>query len=191
MANLNPDIENKIKEKAFYYSEQGRCDYNVTHLQAAVYYMKELLKSESGNPRILIPAIYLHDIGYAGRLQEKGYAYKDTVKVKSDHMAIGAKMSQEILKEIGSFTDEEIKAISHLVGMHDKLEEINTPEEQLVFEADSLSMADRDRVKPSFDKENYLEWLDHFINDRASRFKTETGKKFLQKLLPKTKTYFD
>ena len=65
---LDQKIESQIKEKAFEYMKQSRPGWNVPHLHAAIFYMKELLAHEGGDPRILLPAIYLHDIGYAGML---------------------------------------------------------------------------------------------------------------------------
>ncbi|MFC1663002.1 HD domain-containing protein [Patescibacteria group bacterium] len=190
MNNLDKDTENKLKAKALYYTKKGRPGWNYPHLLTAVYYMKELLKSEPGNPKILIPAIYLHDIGYAGMLA-KGYSYKEVSEVKKRHMIIGAQMSEEILKEMGSFTNAEIKVISHLVGIHDNLTEIIDDQAQLVFEADSLGQIDLDKVKPSFDNESYRKFFQNFVEERVPLFKTKTGKKYLTILLSKVRIYVE
>lgn len=187
--NLDQLTEKKLKEYALFYMKQARPDFNVPHFYAAVFYMKKLIKVEKGDKKILLPAIYLHDIGYAGMLSGK-YTFEDNKKVKGEHMVVGAIMSQEILKKLNVFSKDEIRRICYLVKIHDNLLKIKGHEAQLVFEADSLAQIDRDRVKPNFDKESYKQWLDDFLEKRVPLFKTKTGNKFLNKLLPKTKSYF-
>ncbi len=187
---LDQNTENKIKETAFSYVEKARPDWNVPHLHAAVFYMKKLIKAEGGNHKILLPTIYLHDIGYAGMLSGR-YTFEDNQKVKKDHMKVGAEMCRKILNELDTFSESEINEICRLVSIHDNLEAINNHEAQLVFEADSLAQIDVSKVKPNFDKENFIVFLDDFTKRRVPVFKTKTGKSILNTLLPKAKSYFD
>jgi len=186
---LTQEVENKIKGIALGYMEKSRPDWNVPHFYTAAFYMKVLIKNEGGSPKVLLPAIYLHDIGYAGLLS-KGYTYNDNQKVKKDHMIIGADISKQILNEVGSFTDDEISQIIRLISIHDNLAEIKGHEAQLVFEADSLAQIDFDKVKPNFDKESYFKWLDYFKEKRVPLFKTKTGRDFLKSLLLKAEYYY-
>jgi len=186
---LDQKIESQIKEKAFEYMKQSRPGWNVPHLHAAIFYMKELLAHEGGDPRILLPAIYLHDIGYAGMLNED-YSYDENKKVKKDHMIIGARVAKQLLIDIGEFSEDEIGKISELISIHDNLSEIKGQDAQLVFEADSLAQIDIDNVTPTFDKNSYSKFIDHFKNERVPIFKTKTGLKYLRQLFPKAEKYF-
>ena len=152
--NFNPKLEEKLKSAVLKYLKRGRPDYDIPHTLACVYWMKKLLKHETGNQKILVTAIYLHDIGYVNKLK-KGYGHQDNKLVKQNHMVHGEKIAKAILAEIGGYDKKEIKKIAHLVRIHDELNKINTLEDQLVFEADSLSLIDVERAKPNFDRKNY------------------------------------
>ena len=187
--DLDSSIENNIKNIVISYYEKGRSDWDIPHVLASVHWMKELLKKEQGNPRILIPAVYLHDIGYSDLFSIQNPSPEDIKRVKEQHMARGAEIAGKILSSLNEFSDEEIKRIKHLIAMHDDLENINEPDEQLLFEADSLGQIDRDRVKPTFSREDAIKTLERFEKNRASRFKTNSGRKYLLVLLRKARDY--
>ncbi|HIG94527.1 MAG: hypothetical protein QT05_C0049G0037 [archaeon GW2011_AR13] len=187
---MNKRIEEQIRKEAECYMAQSRPNWNIPHLYAAVFYMKELINNEGGNPRILLPTIYFHDIGYAGMLKE-GYTFKDNDKVKILHMQKGAKMSKTLLAKIGKFSNDEIEQIAYLISIHDNLKEIKTLDAQKVFEADSLAQIDFKQVPPNFNKENFLQWFDFFNENRIPLFKTQTGKNYLTNLLPLAKNYYN
>lgn len=138
MVKLDSKIEKDIKKKALYYMEQSRPGWNVPHLHAAVYYMKKLIENEGGDEKILLPAIYLHDIGYVGSLKTN-YNYKESLKPKKMHMKKGSIMAREILNKLDYFSYEEIEKITYLISIHDDMEKIIGYDAQLVFEADSLA----------------------------------------------------
>jgi len=63
--------------------------------------------------------------------------------------------------------------------MHDHLELISTPEEQLLFEADSLGQIDIERIQSTFtQKADRIAFIQSFITKRAPKFKTAAGKFF-------------
>ncbi|MFA5382299.1 MAG: HD domain-containing protein [Candidatus Micrarchaeia archaeon] len=95
---LNADLENKIKEVALRYMENARPNWDVPHMYATVFYIKKLIEKEGGNPNILIPTMYLHDIGYAGLISEP-YSFEHIEKVKQNHMKIGAELSEKYSKK--------------------------------------------------------------------------------------------
>jgi len=185
--HLDAEIENKIRARAIHILRNGREEWDVPHTLACVYWIKEILKHERGNAKIIIPAVYLHDIAYGILAVEN--TRSSVMNLKKEHMKEGARMSREILKEIGGFSEEEVERVAFLVGTHDKLDELTTHDQQLVFEADSLGQIDRDRVKPTFSKEDAQLSLERFKLNRAPRFKTETGKKFLSLLMHKAEKY--
>ncbi len=191
--DLDSSTENKIKEKVLSYLEKGRPGWDVPHTLACVHWMKELLKNEKGNPKILIPTIYFHDIGYIELMEEnKNLDLKRNMDMKEEHMKRGAIIAIKILNEVGGFSQEEIERICYLVSIHDsyeKISESNDNEAQLVYEADGLGQIDRERVKPTYSKEDAGIFLRDFQNKRGLRFKTESGKIFYKELIEKAKKY--
>lgn len=183
---LEKEIEDKIISLVRETFGEG---YFLNHTMAAVYWMRELIKYEGGNEKILVPAIYLHDIGYPEVLSKKKNDFESHKNAKELHMEIGAKKARAFLKDF-NFKNKEIKEISHLIFVHDKYDLISTKNEQLVFEADCLSALDRKRVKPDFSREDYEKFLKFFEENQAPLFKTITGKKALDRLLPIAKSYF-
>ena len=181
-------LEKKLKAEVLVYLKEGRPGWDIPHTLACVYWAKKLLKSEGGNPRIVIPAIYMHDMGYP--FKQMRFNPKKNVNLKIYHMKRGALLSKKILKKLGEFSKNEIKEISAIIGRHDDIDGIKehaTKHEQLVFEADSLGQIDTKRVKPTFSKEERKEFIKRFQWNRATTFKTKTGKKFLKELLAKVK----
>ena len=159
---FNKKLEEKIKSVALQYLKKCRPGWDILHTFASVYWMKQLLKHEKADPKILIPAIYLHDIGSADMFKKRKSNFKNQMELKAEHMKRGATLTEKILKNIKEFSPTEIKKIVHLVRIHDELEKIITKNEQLVFEADCLGQIDQDRVKPTFSKSDYLKFLNHF-----------------------------
>lgn len=188
--NFNKNLEERLKSKVMVYLEKGKPGWDIPHTLTSVYYIKKLIKKEGGNPKILITTMYLHDIGYCG-LFKKGYGFENVMGNKSEHMKRGADEAEKILRELGSYNGNEIRQIVHLIEVHDKLDELITHDEILVMEADSLAQIDVKKVKPTFNGEDHLKFLQHFENDRIPRFKTKTGRELLDKLFERAKNYFN
>ena len=186
---LDPNIEEQIKSKAIFYLKTGRHDFDIPHTMASVFWIRELLREEKGNPKILIPAMYLHDVGYANKLPH-GYTHEQCGQAKPDHMIHGAEIAQKVLEEVGGFTKKEIDEITGLVKTHDIIEQNRNQHEQLVFEADTLSTLDRDQVKPNFGPANYSRWLADVEKERIPRFKTKSGLKFLDQIIQRARDYY-
>jgi len=187
---LDNKLEQKLKSVAIKYLERGRPNWDVPHTLACVYWMKELLKHESGNPKILVTAMYLHDTGGADLFNESHNTHGSQKELKEEQMKRSKVISEKILYEIGGFSKDEINRILYLVSVHDNITEITSSQDgQLVFESDSLGQIDRDRVKPTFSKKDSLKFLDFFEQERVPYYKTEIGKKFLNQLLPEAKRY--
>jgi hypothetical protein len=163
--------------------EKGKPDFNIPHTILAVEYMKELISNEGGDERILIPAIYFHDIGYAG-LIKNGTGLADRIDAKKLHMIKGSEKSKELLKPLG-FTKEEIQEIANLILTHDTFENNKTHNEQLVFEADSLAMINRERAPGTFNEDDMRRFLELFKKLRIPIIKTQTGKTIFEELWSK------
>ena len=149
--------------------------------------MRELIKNEGGDEKVLVTAIYLHDIGY-GELIDKNYSLDDRLAVKEKHMEIGAARASNICEELG-YEKEEIKKISHLIEVHDNYDELKEKDEILVMEADSLALLNYERAPTNLSKEDYQDFLENFKNGRKNYIKTATGKKWVKELLPQAEEY--
>lgn len=187
LTKLSDDLELRLKDKVLACLKLGRSNWDVPHTLACVFWMKELMQSEGGEERILIPAIYLHDIGYP--LLEKGYTLNQVIDSKSIHKGQGARLAEDILSEL-KFSPAEIDRIVHLVRVHDDLKRLDSHDEIMMFEADSLGQIDVERVPPSFSKQDYSQFMDRFERHRVPLFRTRIGKVYLEILLARAKSYF-
>lgn len=189
---LDPSIEEKIKHAVLKYLERGRPGWDVPHTLACVHWMKKLLKYEKGKEKILVPVMYFHDIGYIELMEETPLNLKKNMDMKEEHMKRGAIIARRILGEIKDFSQEEIERISYLVSIHDNYERImesNDSDAILVYEADGLGQIDRERVTPTYTKEDAEIFLRDFQKKRGLRFKTESGKRFYKVLIEKAIEY--
>ena len=189
-SNLDKKIENLLKEKVIKILERDETGWTLQHTLRVVDWMKKLIKEEGGNERILIPAAYLHDVGYAETDIGKREKMDNVYSKKLDHMELGKKLCRKILSEFGYyFTEEEIEKICSYVGKHDlpELENIKIEDRdfQLLIEADSLGAIDPS-LEPTFSREDLERYLNHFEKVRMPLFKTETGKRYLGEIYPKT-----
>jgi len=185
---FDPKAEEQLKEIVLKILEHGRPNWDIPHTLAAVHWMKELLKKESGDERILIPAMYLHDIGYS-QVDATFTDFKSTVSASADHMRNGVIIAEPILKLL-NFSEEETKEILLLVEVHDKVELITTPNEILIFEADSLAQMDTDRAVSNFNEEDRKKFLESFRQKRLNNFRTKTGKKLIKNLCEKARKFY-
>jgi len=192
---LDIDLEDRIKEKIteYFNSElafSGRAGWDFPHTLAAVHYIKILCDSEGGNHRILVPVMYFHDTGYRGL--SLGYGNAEVDIAKKDHGLIGAEFAESFLSSLDVFSNFELKYIKHLITVHDDISDIdNCFDRQLIMEADSLAQIDWKKVTPAFDKDNAKEWyITNFSVKRAPIFKTNTGKYYLNKLMPLAEEHF-
>lgn len=182
--HIDKKLEQRLKQVAWtYISKSKKADWDIPHTEAAAYYMKELIKAEGGNSRIFIPAIYLHDIGYSLAIKSDNPDMDSTYDKKPAHMKLGADAARKIVTGL-EFYPVEIDQIVHLVEVHDELDKIKTFAEQMVFEADSLAQLDTKRVKPTWSKEDRGRWMERWQEKRVLLFKTETGIRLKDKLLP-------
>ncbi|MFH0979268.1 MAG: HD domain-containing protein [Candidatus Woesearchaeota archaeon] len=185
--NLDQKTEEKLKSEAIKYLKNGKPDWDIPHTIFSVDWMRKLMQEEGGNERILVTAMYLHDIGYPKL--KRGYDFDDMIKSKKHHAELGAERSKRILKRLG-YSAEEMKEIVYLIGSHYNKDNIDTRNRQLVIEADGLAKIDWERVTPNFDKENCLRYLDYFKGRTVPKFKTKTGKKLLKRVLKKAEDYW-
>ena len=186
--HLDDRREGKIKRAVLGYLEHGRPGWDVPHTLATVHWAKELLKAQGQEDNLLIVTAYFHDIGWSGLKIENSRAAISNGK--NAHMENGVIIAGPILKDLG-FEPEEIKKILRLIGMHDKLSQIKSRREQLLFEADSLGQIDIERVISTFNNhEERVLFIRSFITKRVPHFKTDAGKAALELLLETAKDFY-
>jgi len=189
LKKLDAKIENLIRGEIKKLFKKDKSEWTLQHTLRVVYWMKKILEKEKGNERILIPAAYLHDIGYIETNVGKRKKMDKVYSRKFEHMKIGEKLCEKILSKFGTyFTKEEIARICKLVKTHDlpEFKKIKMSRElQLLWEADSLGAIDP-TLKPTFSKGDIKKYLIHFKKIRAPLFKTKTGKRLLKKIYPQT-----
>jgi hypothetical protein len=185
---LDPEIEEKIKEEMIRLTSVGRTNWDTRHTLCAAKWMKKLIEAEGGDERILLPAIYFHDTGYEN--VPLGYSHQDCQAAKKGHAENGAANAKFFFSKLNYFTPEEIGRIVYLIKNHDIHNDVTEEDRQLILEADGLGQIDWENCPPSYSKESAVVFFKAFKNrDRLPHVKTKTGKKFYSELLPKAEEY--
>jgi HD superfamily phosphodiesterase len=187
---LAKELEERLKIEALKYLKKGRKDLDVPHTLNSVEWMRKLIEKEGGDEKILVTAMYLHDTGYPVVNDLNKDRLERIKKLKKVHAVEGARIAEEILKRLGSYSAAEIKEIIFLVRHHDDLN-IKSRNHQLVFEADNLSKIDVKALTPTLDESIYPLFIKHYKEYRAPLFKTNTGREYLKRLLPKAESYYN
>jgi uncharacterized protein len=166
------------------------------HILRTVDLCRYLLEHEKGNPGIVLPAAYLHDLGWSVVDYADFNAATPGVKIKtpsfSKHMEQGAILAGQILNDL-SFGEAETKEIQSIIKIHDlpeKIFKMNNINASLVVEADRLDRYGKTgitRFKTMFGKEKisgpYWEEAKKMRRDGLKRwFITPTARHLAQKL---------
>jgi hypothetical protein len=172
-------LEGRLESKLLKHLESAfsHDDWTFRHTLSSVDAMKKIVGAEWANEKVLVTAMYLHDIGYA-TLLKKDYSLDDRINAKKEHMEIGAADAKNILKEL-KYSQEEIEKIVHLISVHDKLDELSERDELLVLEADSIAQIDP-RIGNTFSEEEVERFVRIFEEKRVPKFITRTGKRMLE-----------
>lgn len=194
--NFNKDTEDKLLKKVTPYLHKGRPgDYE--HTLRAVDYGKQILEKEDGIPGIVIPTLYLHDIGwslvdYADFIEAPSPDKKYYSYCVGGHMKQGATQAKTILEEL-EYGSETIQKIIAIIAVHDDQQAVlalNDPSATIVHDADQL-----DKVGPEahkrFEKifadaksDMDMEKTRYYMEKGAQNwFQTETAKAMARALL--------
>jgi len=186
--------EEQIWAEALKYLERGRPG-DVEHTRRVVNYGKILLAKEGGEPRVVIPALILHDTGwskvdFSDFVDAPAFAKKDTKSVRQ-HMRHGADIAEEILNELG-WEPALIQRIAAIIAVHDAPEEIRALHDldaTLVFEADWLDKygeASQKRYSEIFSDEDKIEELNQYLEKmKFVYFRTKAAKELLTEITSK------
>jgi hypothetical protein len=175
--------------------KNGRSDFDLNHTLAVIHWIKYILSTEAKHldSKVMITAAYAHDWGYFGLFDNTdSNSISDINKQKELHMKNGSKKIRYLLNQYPSlFSKEQVGQISNLVGIHDSVELLETDEEITLMEADTLGALDIDRVKPTFSKEDNLQYIDEQIyKRRLKKFIHKEVVKIATKLAKKRLDYY-
>lgn len=134
-------------QDSFYNSIYKKAEYllktrnNTLHTRICYHYALNLLEAEGGNPRVVLPAILLHDVGYS-QLPEK--EIKDSFGPKINkpelqrlHEVEGVRLAGKILREIG-YPADMILSVQALIDGHDTRESAHDINDMILKDADKL-----------------------------------------------------
>lgn len=194
-APLPEDLMAQVEDFAVTFLSEGRADWDVPHTRSVVYYAGLLAQAVAeADPLVLTTAAWFHDIGYFGLFDDGDSArYGHVQDKKMLHMIKGADMAREFLERdevVRRYTADQRERIIHLVGVHDKLDQLRELDEIILMEADTLGAIDIARVKPTFDGAGAEKYIAKLKAKRLPLFRTDLGKDLAEELVPIFEAYF-
>lgn len=183
-------------------ANKGRPQWDKPHTETVVYWMKELLRKINQNrpnknqlsPKVLITAAYAHDWGYAGLFSQNSPITIDQARSKKEiHQERGAMMIERLIYQrlASYFNEAEVLRVTHLVLVHDLVDQLEAEDEILLMECDALGMIDAERVTPTLSsKQNEYLLRTSLYNKRLPKFKHQAAKKAAKKLLAHREKYY-
>ena len=178
-------------------ANKGRPKWDNPHTEAVVHWMKHLL-TELNNPdlnsKVLITAAYAHDWGYAGLFSQKKPITIDQARSRKDlHMKKSVEMIERlIIQRLPSYyTQAEFLRLTHLISIHDYVDQLEDEDELLLMECDALGMLEVERVPPTLPtKENSYFMKTSIEGKRLPRFIHAEAKEIAKDLIEKRKKYY-
>jgi uncharacterized protein len=199
---MDKELEERIENIAKPLLEKGR-EGDWEHTLRAIEYARYLLQHEEGDEEIVIPTLYLHDIGWSkvnfDDFREASPDSKRETQSLSLHMKYGAVLAGEILRDIGC-EPEKIRTIVSIIEIHDEPDKVFAMENSsatLIVEADRMDRYGPESINrfESMFGENYLkgdQWKQAVTYLREGLdlwFRTKTGKELAEKLARDTGLY--
>jgi hypothetical protein len=189
------DWELIIKNKILPDLEGGRPGFDRLHTEAVVHWAKRICEVEKGLDRqVLVTAAYGHDWGYVGLFNEGVAGIGDVYSKKKLHMRVGAEKMRDLLGSDdlkGFYKLEQIERIVHLVRVHDELEVLRADDEIALMEADTLGCLDMDFVKPTFDRQDNVVYMDEILNQRRPLFRHRLAVEVFGELVERRVEYYE
>jgi len=192
---MDKAIENSIKDIVKPLLEKGR-NGDWGHTLRVVEYGRYLLQHEEGDEEIVIPTLYLHDIGWSSinfdDFRHASPERKRKTMSLSLHMKYGAVLAKRILDDLG-YDPRKINAIISIIAIHDEPDKVfamGNPSATLIVEADRMDRYGPEsinRFAAMFGK-NYLmgdQWKQAaaYLREGLELWsRTKTGKALAEKL---------
>jgi len=140
---MNEMFEKQLLQAVEPYLQSGRKG-DREHTLRAVDYGKYLLEREPGDPAIVLPCLYLHDVGWS-RVDYQDFVNaaptqkKDSVSLRQ-HMQEGAQLAAGILEKLAYDSTRRDRIVA-IIAVHDEPEAVIALQDlnaTLVLEADRL-----------------------------------------------------
>ena len=112
-------------------AEFGSDHRRIRHACAVFDWCKQLLTSEPGDPRVVLTAALLHDIGIQEAERKHG---SSSAKYQEGE---GPPIARRIMTEAGLDADT-VEHVCRIVGRHHTADGVDTPEFRLIWDADHL-----------------------------------------------------
>jgi uncharacterized protein len=196
---LKKTLENRLKDTVISLLEKGR-DGDWDHVRRAVDYGRYLLHREAGDPEIVIPALYLHDIGWS-QIDFRDFTHASPARAEHTesehlHMKLGALLAEKILREL-DYDPEKSRVIVSVIAVHDIPEKVFAMKNlsaALIVEADRLDRYGKESIErfeamfgsDYMEGEKGKEWTAYLKNGLENWFVTETGKSLARDLAKKS-----
>ncbi|MDA2922554.1 HD domain-containing protein [Patescibacteria group bacterium AH-259-L07] len=173
------------------------------HAEIVAQFAIELLKSESADEEIVVPAAILHDIGWSQLSEEERFyifknkitkekelSMKSKVDVRVKHEIEGARLAKKILNDL-NYDSEKTKKIVEIIRQHDTNKNPISKEDRVLKDADklwtfTLTGIEADERRFGYSKEKLIDMAEKRI-DRSDYFLTESAKKLARRELMKVK----
>ena len=151
----------------------GKDFKRIGHATKVARYAEQIVKQEGGDPAIVLPAGYLHDIG----IKEAERKYNSTAARYQEQE--GPPIAREILTRLGAREDL-IEEVCDIVGHHHHPRDEETLNFKILYDADLIVNLEENHKDEPIDSERLAKILE-------KSFFTETGKKLAkQELLEET-----
>ncbi|MBI2505217.1 MAG: HD domain-containing protein [Candidatus Latescibacteria bacterium] len=111
-------------------AEFGKAQDHITHSLLVLDLAQDLMRREGGDPRVVLAASLLHDVGIPAA--EHKYGTADGAQQEAE----GPPVARRILEGLG-FEEEAIAQVCRIVGSHHR-GDLDTPEFRVVWDADHL-----------------------------------------------------
>jgi len=145
----------------------------IGHATKVARYAEQIVKEEGGDPAIVLPAGYLHDIG----IKEAERKYDSTAARYQEQE--GPPIAREILASLGAREDL-IDEVCDIIGHHHHPRAEETLNFKILYDADLIVNLEENHKDEPIDAEKLAKII-------AKSFFTETGKKLAKEnLLKKT-----
>jgi len=159
---------------------------NLIHTRIALQYALKLLKQEKGDPKVVIPAVLLHDVGWKA-IPEKLHLTAfgpnpSNPKLARVHELEGAKIAKGILEKLHYHPVKTIE-ICRIIRGHDSRKRAISPSDRIVKDADKLTRYSKKGMTIDLGwfhipRQEYLVFLEAIIDHW---FLTPTGKEIARK----------
>jgi hypothetical protein len=178
-------------------ANKGRPHWDKPHTEAVVFWMKHLLEKINNpelNPKVLITTAYAHDWGYANLFKQKNPITIDQARGQKDlHMKKGVEMIERLIYQrlSGYFREAEVLRLTHLISVHDYVDQLQDEDEILLMECDALGMIDVERVPPTLSAaENKKFMKGSILKKRLPKFIHPEAKEIAEKLIEKRTAFY-